>query len=135
VNRKVHHDYYKADELMGLIKSKGETINSFALVFGREESGLTNDEPAQCDLVSHLPARMVHPSLNPAQAVMVYAYLLNTENIQVSKPPTYKPQPSESAVLREKQDYCLQGLVLVRIKQFTGGSWNVLPLPVTTTYI
>jgi len=110
VNRSVHHDYYNADELLDLIQRKGKTINSFALVFGREESGLTNDELARCHLVSYLPARTVYPSLNLAQAVMLYAYILNTGNIQEIKAVASKPDPSEFAVLQKKA-----GLLLTKI--------------------
>ena len=45
-----------------------------ALVFGREESGLTNDELKLCHIVSriHTPSR--YPSFNLAQAVLIFAY-------------------------------------------------------------
>jgi TrmH family RNA methyltransferase len=45
-----------------------------ALVFGRESSGLTNDELALCSMLTSIPAAVDVPSLNLAQAVMVYAY-------------------------------------------------------------
>ncbi len=47
-----------------------------AIVFGREKSGLSNEELALCDAVTTIPAFTRHPSLNLAQAVMVYAYEL-----------------------------------------------------------
>ncbi|UCF63523.1 MAG: RNA methyltransferase [bacterium] len=50
--------------------------HQIALVFGREASGLTNEELALCHAVTTIPAHTRHPSLNLAQAVMVYAYEL-----------------------------------------------------------
>ncbi len=47
-----------------------------AIVFGREKTGLTNEELAHCDAISTIPAHTRHPSLNLAQAVMVYSYEL-----------------------------------------------------------
>ncbi|MFZ0391449.1 MAG: RNA methyltransferase [Calditrichia bacterium] len=45
-----------------------------AIVFGREKTGLTNEELGMCDMVSTVPAYTSHPSLNLAQTVMIYAY-------------------------------------------------------------
>jgi TrmH family RNA methyltransferase len=47
-----------------------------AIVFGREQSGLSNEELSHCDAVTTIPASTHHPSLNLAQAVMVYCYEL-----------------------------------------------------------
>jgi TrmH family RNA methyltransferase len=47
-----------------------------AIVFGREQTGLTNQELSLCHAVSTIPAHTRHPSLNLAQAVMVYCYEL-----------------------------------------------------------
>lgn len=63
-------------ELPGLIRSKGETVRRTGIVFGREESGLSNDEIRMCDLASAIPLKQSYPSLNLAQAVMIYAYTL-----------------------------------------------------------
>lgn len=57
-----------------LIPVSGE--HQVALVFGREQSGLTNDEIRLCHALSTIPAAITHPSLNLAQAVMLYAYSL-----------------------------------------------------------
>lgn len=47
-----------------------------ALVFGRESSGLTNDELAHCHLLVHIPANPDYSSLNLAAAVQVLSYEL-----------------------------------------------------------
>ncbi len=45
----------------------------FAIVFGDERSGLTNDDLAQCHALSVIPTAEEQPSLNLSQAVVVYA--------------------------------------------------------------
>jgi len=45
-----------------------------AIVFGREHSGLTNDELLQCHLHSTITTATQNPALNLSQAVMIYAY-------------------------------------------------------------
>lgn len=47
-----------------------------ALVFGREDRGLTNEELAQCTFHVHIPANPEYSSLNLAAAVQVLAYEL-----------------------------------------------------------
>ncbi|HEX9051905.1 MAG TPA: RNA methyltransferase, partial [Anaeromyxobacter sp.] len=47
-----------------------------AIVFGDERGGLTNAEIARCDDVSAIPSAPAQPSLNLAQAVLVYAWEL-----------------------------------------------------------
>lgn len=49
-------------------------LNKVAIVFGREDNGLLNEEIRSCGLLLHIPADEAQPSLNLAQAVMVTAY-------------------------------------------------------------
>lgn len=44
-----------------------------AIVFGRESNGLTNDEFLKCHLHTTILTAVTNPSLNLAQAVMIYA--------------------------------------------------------------
>ncbi|MCF8370896.1 MAG: tRNA/rRNA methyltransferase [Bacteroidales bacterium] len=80
-SRHVKTDNYTLDELSAIIQKKGTLIASVAIVFGREESGLTNQEIALCDIVSTIPMKNLYPSLNLAQAVMLYAYSLSEINL------------------------------------------------------
>lgn len=50
--------------------------HNLAIVFGREKTGLTNEEVHLCHTISTAPAAVNHPSLNLAQSVMLYAYEL-----------------------------------------------------------
>jgi tRNA/rRNA methyltransferase len=62
-----------APELAGMA-SKG----TVALVFGKETSGLSNDELLRCQRLVHIPANPAYSSLNLAAAVMVACYELAT---------------------------------------------------------
>jgi tRNA/rRNA methyltransferase len=45
-----------------------------AIVFGDERSGLTNEEVLRCHDLSAIPVGVAQPSMNLAQAAVVYAY-------------------------------------------------------------
>lgn len=75
--RSVKYDYYRPEEIRDIIKSKSHAIGEVGIVFGREESGLTNQELHLCDLLSTIPMANPYPSLNLAQGVMLYAYILS----------------------------------------------------------
>lgn len=63
------------DQLSISLKDSGAAKR--ALVFGRESSGLSNQELDACDLFSYVPLAGEYPSLNLGQAVMVYSYALS----------------------------------------------------------
>ena len=63
-------------QLRAAIESKRKIFARVAIVFGCEESGLSNAELMLCDAVSSIPLATDYPSLNLAQAVMLYAYEL-----------------------------------------------------------
>ncbi|MED5431019.1 MAG: tRNA/rRNA methyltransferase [Pseudomonadota bacterium] len=80
--------YVDADQCAGLIAAKGDSVQRVAIVFGREASGLTGEEIAQCDLASSIPLPQPQPSLNLAQAVMVYAWELRKRQAPEAPAPT-----------------------------------------------
>ena len=55
-----------------------------ALVFGREDSGLTNDELGRCHHLVHIPSNPEYSSLNLAAAVQVVSYELRMASITAS---------------------------------------------------
>lgn len=63
-----------------------------ALVFGRERSGLSNDELDLCHQLVHIPADPAFSSLNVAQAVQVLSYEIRMA--QLGERPL-APQPQE----------------------------------------
>jgi tRNA/rRNA methyltransferase len=70
-------EYVRSNLLAQLISEKGKTIKSIAIVFGSEESGLSNEDASLCDVLTTISMAGKYPSLNLAQAVMVYAYELS----------------------------------------------------------
>jgi tRNA/rRNA methyltransferase/tRNA (cytidine32/uridine32-2'-O)-methyltransferase len=50
------------------------SVQPVALVFGREDSGLTNEELDQCHKLVHIPSNPAFSSLNLSQAVQVLSY-------------------------------------------------------------
>ena len=82
--RRVYADHYSCFLIGGLLESKSPELENVALVFGREESGLTNEELKLCNLSSGIPMKGSYPSLNLAQSVMIYAWELSPYNQKMS---------------------------------------------------
>jgi TrmH family RNA methyltransferase len=60
-----------------------------AIIFGRERTGLTNQELLQCHIHSTIMTATHIPALNLAQAVMIYAHTFFMEQNVVNKPYSY----------------------------------------------
>lgn len=75
-SRAKFHYYATPAELTQILEEKSAWMEHAALVFGREDSGLTNDELALADVLTGVPMVADYPSLNLGQAVMVYCYQL-----------------------------------------------------------
>jgi TrmH family RNA methyltransferase len=73
--------------------------DTWALVFGDERNGLTNEDLAQCHALSFIPSSEAQPSLNLAQAVVVYGYELAMSRRGEVKAPG--PALADDAGLRE----------------------------------
>lgn len=61
--------------------------NRIALLFGREDRGLTNEETAACSFLIRIPASPENPSFNLAQAVLLIAYELSYGDHSVAPSP------------------------------------------------
>jgi tRNA (cytidine32/uridine32-2'-O)-methyltransferase len=61
-----------------------------ALIFGRESSGLSNEELDRCHYLVHIPANEAYSSLNLSQAVQVLAYEIYRTSLQ-----GHKTEPGE----------------------------------------
>lgn len=64
--------YKGAERLLELLPG-----NKVAILFGRENKGLYNEEIDECNFVMTIPSNREHPSLNLSHAVMVVAYELS----------------------------------------------------------
>jgi len=83
-SRAKFHYYATPEQLLPLLKEKQQWTGQSALVFGREDSGLTNDELDLADILTGIPMKADYPSLNLGQAVMVYCYQLSGLMISTS---------------------------------------------------
>jgi tRNA/rRNA methyltransferase len=100
--RSVAETYYPVEDLPRIILDKGTAIKNAAIVFGGEESGLSNEQLAQCHLLSTIPMYRKYPSLNLAQSVMVYATYLSKVTLTWKKKTQHHPVEAELPIVREK---------------------------------
>lgn len=63
------------EQIVGKL-SAGSEMNTAALVFGREDSGLTTEEVALCRWQATIPTSDEYGSLNLSQAVLIFCYEL-----------------------------------------------------------
>ncbi len=52
-----------------------------AVVFGKEDKGISNEDLARCDIVASVPMATKNPSLNLSQAVQIFAYEVYTVSL------------------------------------------------------
>lgn len=88
--RNIRDEYVPAGQLAELLTQKKGSIERCGIVFGREESGLTNEEIGLCDVLSTVPLAAPYPSINLAQAVMIYAFQLSEVNLAEKIPAPVK---------------------------------------------
>ncbi|MBX2864525.1 MAG: RNA methyltransferase [Leptolyngbyaceae cyanobacterium MAG.088] len=77
------HHYTSVRDLPGYLQAKGPWLQRVAIVFGGERSGLKSADIEACDVLTNVPQHQLQPSLNLAQAVMVYSFVLSAEQTQV----------------------------------------------------
>jgi tRNA/rRNA methyltransferase len=77
-----------------------------AIVFGDERSGLTNAEVGRCDDLSVIPTAGAQPSMNLAQAVVVYAWELRRAALEAAERqrPAAPPPGATDAELNAVED-------------------------------
>ncbi|WP_326403604.1 RNA methyltransferase [Infirmifilum sp. NZ] len=81
-----------------------------AIVIGREDWGLTNEELSLCDLVVTIEANPDYPSLNASHAAVIVFYEIFNALVRVPKPRVERPRREEVEKLLEYID--LLGLEL-----------------------
>jgi TrmH family RNA methyltransferase len=65
---------------------KAAAKNKIAILFGREQNGLYNQEIEECGFLIKIPANPAFPSLNLSQAVMLVAYELSRRTLKTELP-------------------------------------------------
>lgn len=78
--------------------------NKVALVFGREHSGLTNDELQQCHAHVHIPSNPDYSSLNLCAAVQVITYELRMKMLEANNELPLKEEWDEPYANNEDVD-------------------------------
>jgi tRNA/rRNA methyltransferase len=107
-NRAAKSGYCPSTDLYRLVAEKAPTVSRVAMVFGREERGLTNAELAMCHVVSRVSMAAPYPSLNLSQAVMVYAHVLSPLLLGFPAPKRERWDPDAFRTLMEKLDLLLE---------------------------
>lgn len=86
----------------------GAALQRVAIVFGCEESGLSNEQLEPCDLLTGIPLAVSYPSLNLSQAVMLYAYELSQLELARTHALAVKAsQPAQWQALKQKLEVLL----------------------------
>ena len=112
--RSSKEEYIDCKKLKGALQKKGNAVHTVGLVFGREESGLTNEELGLCDLAAYVSMANAYPSLNLSQAVMIFAFLLtDTEH----KPISHHDSKTDEEGLRELKGKVIDLLVDIEINK------------------
>ena len=88
-----------ADKVLDQLEQVADA--QIALVFGREDSGLTTDELQRCQYHVHIPSMPDFSSLNLAAAVQVLAYELRMQGLQREGAPTKMHKVETTAVFNE----------------------------------
>ena len=75
-----------------IVQALQQGVNKVAVVFGREDRGLTNEELGMCNLHVHIPTNEEYSSLNLSQAVQILSYetrLAMLENYDLIEKPEW----------------------------------------------
>lgn len=104
------HDYVPSMELAQLISDRITITNRCAILFGGEESGLSNDDLSHAQIITSIPLRRRYPSINLAQAVMIYAYELSPLAFIPAEKKVEELHPESLRELRRKTEALLEDL-------------------------
>jgi tRNA/rRNA methyltransferase len=135
--RWVKQDIIMSNDLVNFLSKKRDSITSIAIVFGGEESGLSNDDIALCDRVTSIPLATPYPSLNLSQAVMLFAYSLSENSSKASAIKTkglenhgFKPLKDKVVKILNSIDLSsntlVHGRVLERLSEISDEDVNLL---------
>ncbi len=100
--RWVKVDIIPSNKLVKFLDEKGNTISNIGVVFGREESGLSNEEINLCNRVSTIPLASPYPSINLAQTVKINAYTLSTISQQVDNSVEEETNPESFRMIQQR---------------------------------
>lgn len=113
-------EYISLDRLKPFLSERKNEYKRVAIVFGTEESGLSNEEIALCDIVSTIPMAAPYPSLNLSQAVMIYAYALSETVIEDGKEILTGDGPGSMELLKTRVNDLLSGTTISNNRALIG---------------
>ena len=96
VRRTIPWPQLDARECAHLVREMPEDT-TVALVFGREHSGLSNEELERCNYLLHIPCNPDYSSLNVASAIQVVCYELLMARLGEWQPPEQREDPLATA--------------------------------------
>lgn len=85
----------------GRVRAESDAGGEIAVVFGRERTGLDNDELQLCHAAVHIPANPGYSSLNLAAAVQVLCYELRLAALGDVVDVPQVPAPADASLRRE----------------------------------
>lgn len=105
-------DVRQTAELAMETVGQDEENNHVAILFGREDSGLSNAELDKCHYLAHIPTNPTYSSLNIAAAVQVFVYelLMATDIKSVHEAEGYRHKLASSDQLEGFYDHLYQAL-------------------------
>jgi len=90
--------------LVDFIKKVKKTNSTYAILLGREGTGLSNEEMKQCDFLITVPTDDACPSLNITHALAIFLYeLLPLEDASGSKQASARARFFPSATKKERE--------------------------------
>ncbi len=121
--RKIQHEFIDAREAGGLSVCESAQ-HEVALVFGRERTGLTNDEIGLCHKLINIPTNPDYSSLNVASAVQIVTYevmmAFQMGQVQTTLKPEESTEYASSEDIERFYEHLQQTLIdidFLRIKQ------------------
>jgi tRNA/rRNA methyltransferase len=93
---KYRQEIFSPKEIVTRLTEFDTAVNRAALVFGREDSGLTTAEVALCRWQATIPTSAAYGSLNLSQAVLLFCYELFTGGSSAVDRPLRELAPGES---------------------------------------
>ncbi len=98
----LHRDHAGLPREIAPIILDSAAYHKTALVFGREDTGLTKEELAVCTHIINIPSSKAYQSLNLSHAVMVCCYELFLLAADSSYQPPRERSPETSVEMRER---------------------------------
>jgi len=116
--RKRHNTPFLTPREAAPVILDGARSGPAAVLFGREDKGLTNEELKWCQILVTIPSSRAQPSLNLSQAVMVMAYELFTAVCPGGGKPLDLAPAGEIAGM---YDHLLESLTTLGLRQWNDG--------------